>query len=52
MTPETFTPPVVATDGSTDPTAPLAPPRTGFSIVVCYDLIPLLYPSAMATMRT
>ena len=23
MTPETFTPPVVATDGSTDPTAPL-----------------------------
>ncbi|HYI22910.1 MAG TPA: glycosyltransferase [Candidatus Limnocylindrales bacterium] len=36
---------------ATDPTAPLAPPRTGFSIVVCYDLIPLLYPNAMATMR-
>ena len=36
---------------TTDPMAPLAPPRTGFSIVVAYDLIPLLYPNAMAAMR-
>ncbi len=36
---------------ATDPMAPLTPPRTGFSIVIAYDLIPLLYPNAMATMR-